>query len=69
MASWPPPSSQENRLKSTNYRPCSSSEDSEEEVVVIENDRLVTVTVLVSSFLFEKVMNVKVCHLLISRIN
>ena len=57
------------RLKSNNYRPCSSFKDSEEEVVVCEDDRLVRVTVLVSSFPFDKVLNVKVCKLIISRIN
>ena len=56
-------------MNSNNCRPCSSSEDSEEEVVVCEDDRLVSVTVLVSSFPFDKVLNVKVCKLIISRIN
>ena len=56
-------------MNSNNYRPWSSSEDSEEEVVVCEDDRLVTVTVLVSSFPFDKVLKVKVCKLIISRIN
>ena len=69
MSSWPPPSLKEIRLNSNNYRPCSSSEDSEEEVVVCEDDRLLTVTVLVSSFPFDKVLKVKVCKLIISRIN
>ena len=69
MTSWPPPSLKERRLKSNNYRSCSSSKDSEEEVVVCKDDRLVRVTVLVSSFSFDKVLNVKVCKLIISRIN
>ena len=69
MSSWPPPSLKERRLDSNNYRPCSSSEDSEEEVVVCEDDRLVSVEVLVSSFPFDKVLNVKVCKVIISRIN
>ena len=56
-------------MNSNNYRPCSSSEDSEEEVVVCDDDMLITVTVLVSSFSFDKVLNVKVCKLIISRIN
>ena len=56
-------------MKSTNYRSCSSSEESEEEVVVCEDDRLVKVTVLVSSFSFDKVLKVKVSKLIISRIN
>ena len=55
MTSWPLPSLKERRLKSNNYRPCSSSEDSEEEVVVYEDDRLVRVTVLVSFFSFNKI--------------
>ena len=69
MSSWPPPTLKEKRLHSNNYRPCSSSEDSEEEVVLVEDDRLVTVTVLLSSFPFDKVLKVKVCKLIISRIN
>ena len=69
MISWPPPSLKERHLISNNYRPCSSFKDSEEEVVVCEDDRLVRVTVLVSSFSFDKVLNVKVCKLIISRIN
>ena len=69
MSSWSPQSLKERRLKSNNYRPCSSSEDSEEEVIVCEDDTLVTVTVLVSSFPFDKVLKVKVCKLIISRIN
>ena len=68
MSSWSPPSLKERRLNSNNYRPCSSSEDSEEEVGVCEDDRLVTVTVLVSSFPFDKVLNVKGCKLIISSI-
>ena len=56
-------------MNSNNYRPCSSSEDSEEEVVVCEDDRLVRVAVLVSSFPLDKVLNVKICKLIISRIN
>ena len=69
MSSWPPPSLKERRLNRNNYRPCSSSENSEEEVVVCEDNRLVTVTVLVSSFSFDKVLNVEVCKIIISRIN
>ena len=69
MSSWPRPSLKERRLKSNNYRPYSSSEDSEEEVVVYEDDRLITVTVLVSSFPSDKILKVKVCKLIISRIN
>ena len=69
MSSWTPPSLKKIRLNSNNYRPCSSSEDSEEEVVVYEDDRLVRVTVLVSSFPFDKVLNVKFCKVIISRIN
>ena len=69
MSLWPPLSLKERRLNSNNYRPCSSSEGSEEEVVVCEDDRLVRMTVLVSSFPFDKVLNVKVCKLIISRIN
>ena len=70
MSSWPPPSLKERRLNSNNYIPCSSSEDLEEEVIVCEDDRLVTVTVLVSSFPFGKVvLNVKICKLIISRMN
>ena len=65
MVSWPPPSLKESRLKINNYRPCSSSEDSKEEVVVCEDDRLIRMTVLVSSFPFDKVLNVKVCKLII----
>ena len=56
-------------MKSNNYRPCTSSDDSDEEVVVCEDDRLVRMNVLVSSFPFDKVLNVKVCKLIISRIN
>ena len=56
-------------MKSNIYRPCSSSEDSEEEIVVCEDDRLVRVTVLVSSFSFDKVLKLKVCKLIILRIN
>ena len=56
-------------MKGNKYRPCSSLEDSEEEVVVCEDDRLITMTVLVSSFPFDKVLKVKVCKLIISRIN
>ena len=69
MSSWPPPTLKEKRSHSNNYRPCSSSEDSEEEVVLVEDDRLVTVTVLVSSFPSDKVLKVKVCKVIISRIN
>ena len=69
MSLCPPPSLKKRQLKSNYYRPCSSSEDSEEEVVVCEDDRLVRVTVLVSLFSFDKVLNVKVCKLIISRIN
>ena len=69
MSSWSPPLLKERRLKSNSYRPCSLSEDSDEEVVVCEDDRLVRMTVLVSSFPFDKVLNVKVCKLIISRIN
>ena len=36
---------------------------------VCEDDRLVRVAVLVSSFTFDKVLNVTVCKLIISRIN
>ena len=56
-------------MKRNNYRSCSPSEDSDKEVVVCEDDRLVRVTVLVSSFPFDKVLNVKFCKLIISRIN
>ena len=38
----------EGMLLTSQHIPCSSSEDSEEEVVVCEDDRLITVTVLVS---------------------
>ena len=69
MSSLPPPLLKEIRLNSNNYRPYSSSEDSEEEVVVCEDDRLITVTVLVSSFPFDKLLKVKICKLIISRIN
>ena len=69
MSSWPPPTLKEKRSHSNNYRPCSSSEDSEEEVVLVEDDRLITVTVLVSSFPSDKVLKVKVCKVIISRIN
>ena len=69
MSSWSPPLLKERRLKSNNYGSCSSSEDSEEEIVVCEDDRLVKVTVLVSSFPFDKILNVKFCKLIISRIN
>ena len=69
MTSWPLPSLKERRLKSNNYRSCSPSEDSEEDVVVCEDDRLVRVAVLVSSFSFDNVLNVKVCKLIISSIN
>ena len=69
MSSWPPPSLKKRRLKRNNYRSCSPSEDSEKEVVACEDDRLVRVTVLVSSFPFDKVLNVKFCKLIISRIN
>ena len=69
MSSWPPPTLEEKRSRSNNYRPCSSSEDSEEEVVLVEDDRLITVTVLVSSFPSDKVLKVKVCKVIISRIN
>ena len=69
MTSWPPPSLKERRLKSNNHRSCSPSEESEEDVVVCEDDRLVRVAVLVSSFSFDNVLNVKVCKLIISRIN
>ena len=69
MSSWPPPSLKKRRLKRNNNRSCSPSEDSEKEVVVCEDDRLVRVTVLVFSFPFDKILNVKVCKLIISRIN
>ena len=52
-------------MNSNNCRPCSSSEDSEGEVVVCEDDRLITVTVLVSSFPSDKVLKVKVGKLII----
>ena len=69
MISWPPPSLKERRLKSNNYRSCSSFEDSGEEVVVCEEDTLVRVTVLVSSFSFDKVLKVKVSKIIILIIN
>ena len=69
MSSWPPPTLKEKRSHSNNYGPCSSSEDSEEEVVLVEDDRLITVTVLVSPFPSDKVLKVKVCKVIISRIN
>ena len=69
MSSLPYPSLKEIRMNSNNCRPCSSSEDSEGEVVVCEDDRLIIVTVLVSSFPFDKVLKVKVYKLIISRIN
>ena len=69
MPSWLPPSLKKRRLKSNNYRSCSSSKDSEGEVVVCEDDMLVRLTVLVSSFSFHKVLKVKVIKLIISRIN
>ena len=69
MTSWTPPLLKERRLESNNYRSCISSEDSGEEVIVYEDDRLVRVTVLVSSFSFDKVLKVKVSKLIISRIN
>ena len=59
----------ETRLNSNNYRPCSSSEDSEEEVVVCEDNRLITVTVLVSSFPSDKILKVEICKVIILRIN
>ena len=69
MTSWTPPLLKEIRLESNNYRSCISSEDSGEEVIVYEDDRLVRVTVLVSSFSLDKVLQVKVSKLIISRIN
>ena len=69
MTSWTPPLLKERRLESNNYRSCISSEDSGEEVIVYEDDRLVRVTVLVSSFSFDKVLKVKVSKLIISRTN
>ena len=69
MTSWTPPLLKERRLESNNYRSCISSEDSGEEVIVYEDDRLVRVTVLVSSFSLDKVLQVKVSKLIISRIN
>ena len=69
MTSWTPPLLKEKRLESNNYRSCISSEDSGEEVIVYEDDRLVRVTVLVSSFSLDKVLQVKVSKLIISRIN
>ena len=68
MSSWPPPTLKEKRSHSNNYRPCSSSEDSEEEVVLVKDDRLITVTVLVSSFPSDKVLKVKVCKVIISSV-
>ena len=56
-------------MKSNNYRSCSSSKDSGEEAVVCEDDKLVRVTVCVSSFSFDKILKVKVSKLIISRIN
>ena len=69
MTSWSSPSLKNRRLKSNNYRSCSSSDDSGEEFVVYEDDMLVRVTVLVSYFSFRKVLKVKVIKLIISRIN
>ena len=69
MTSWPHQSLKERHLKSNNYLPCSSSEDSREDGVVCEDDALVRVTVLVSSFSFDKVLKVKVSKIIISRIN
>ena len=69
MSSWPPLLLKEIRLNNNNYRPCSSSEDSEEAVVLVEDDRFVTMIVLVSSFPSDKVLKVKVCKVIISRIN
>ena len=56
-------------MKSNNYRLCSSSEDSGEEVIVCEDDVLVRVTVLVFSFLCDKVLKMEVSKIIISRIN
>ena len=69
MTSYTPPSLKERRLKSNNYMSCCSFEDSEKEVVVREVDRLVRVSVLVSSFSFDKFLKVKVSKLIISRMN
>ena len=69
MKSWPPPSLKEIRLKSNHYRSCSSSENPGEEVVVCEDNTVVSVTVLVSFFPFDKVLKVKVSKLIISRMN
>ena len=69
MSSWIPPPLKERRLKSNNYRPYSSFEDSEEEVFVCEDNRLLMVTILVSFFSFDKVLKVKISKLIISRIN
>ena len=69
MASWPPPPLKERHLKSNNYRSCSSSEDSGEEVVVCENDLLVRVIVLLSPFSYDKVLKAEVSNIILSKIN
>ena len=56
-------------MDSNNYRSCSSSKDSREKVVVYEDGTLVRVTLLVSSFSFDKDLKVNVSKLIISRIN
>ena len=69
MTSLSPPSLNERRLKSNNHRSCSLSEESREEVIVREDDALLRVTVLVSSFSFDKVLNVEISKIIISIIN
>ena len=69
MVSWPPQSLIKSRLKSNNYRSCSSSKYSGEEVVVSEDNVLVGVTILVSSFSCDKVLKAEFNKIIISRIN
>ena len=69
MASCPPQSLNEKLFESNNYRSYSSSEDSGEEVVVCEDDALVRVTVLVSSFSCDKLLKAEVNKIIFSRIN
>ena len=56
-------------MKSNNYRSCSASEDSGEEVVVCENDLLVRVIVLLSPFSYDKVLKAEVSNIILSKIN
>ena len=69
MASWPSQLFSERRLKIKYYRSYSSSEASWKQVVVYEDDVLVRITIVGSSFQCDNVLKTEVDNILLTRIN